>query len=165
MGQFYLVYSRGSVYRLTEQSTLPISQIATETWDCLLRHLLMHLCTKQGSCSKHALALLLFLLYFDSLASVLWQSSRLMGKYYDPVVCCQLSNKVMKHQNWLASCQKLFSKLLVEGQQVATLAGGIVDKWGNLGTLMRASDLQFRFHHCYLYLSVAYSLGCEKCRV
>lgn len=26
----------------------------------------------------------------------------------------------------------------MEGQQVATLAGGIVDKWENLGTLMRA---------------------------
>lgn len=32
----------------------PVSQIAAETWDGLLRHLLMHLCTKQGFCSKHA---------------------------------------------------------------------------------------------------------------
>lgn len=61
-----------------------------------------------------------------------------MGKYYDPVVCCLLSNKVIKHQNWLASHQKLLSKLLVGGQQVATLAGGIVDEWENLGTLVRA---------------------------
>lgn len=58
-----------------------------------------------------------FLLYFNSLASMLWQSSRLMGKYYDPVICCLLSNKVIKHQNWLAFCQKLQANFWWKGSR------------------------------------------------
>lgn len=110
MGQFYVVWLQMKCLRDNRVVNSLQSQIAPWPWDvkahgtCLLWHLLMHLRTKWVFCLKPATAL--------STCSPLLQipcfcpvTKCFKVNFYDSVVPCLLSNKSIKHQNWLASHQ------------------------------------------------------------